>query len=159
MQQRLQRLTPTRKKRLAAVALIVTGVSASIALMLNAFQSNLLYFVTPAEVIAGAVAPGEDFRIGGLVAEGSIVRPDEQTLAIDFVITDTVNAIPVRYVGILPDLFREGQGVVAKGSLDGKGVFQAQEVLAKHDENYMPPEVAEALEAAKTLQVEKGGVP
>ncbi len=141
------------------MGLIVTGVSASIALMLNAFQSNLLYFVTPAEVVAGAVGPGENFRIGGLVAEGSISRPDKQTLAIDFDITDTVNTIPVRYVGILPDLFREGQGVVAKGSLDGQGVFQAQEVLAKHDENYMPPEVAEALEAAKTLQIETGRAP
>ena len=145
-------MTPRRAKRLGVAGVIVVGVSISIALMLNAFQSNLLYFVTPAEVNAGAVAPGEDFRVGGLVAEGSVSRPDEETLAIDFVITDTVNTIPVRYVGILPDLFREGQGVVAKGRLNGQGIFEAQEVLAKHDENYMPPEVAEALEAAKTLK-------
>jgi len=145
-------MTPTRVRRLCAAGLIIAGVSASVALMLNAFQSNLLYFITPAQITAGEAPAAEDFRVGGLVAQGSVHRPDEETLTIEFEITDTVNSIPVRYVGILPDLFREGQGVVAKGRLDSQGVFEAKEVLAKHDENYMPPEVADAIAAAKTLQ-------
>ncbi len=145
-------MTPTRVRRLGVAGLIVVGVSTAVALMLNAFQSNLLYFVTPAQVSAGEAPVSEDFRIGGLVAQGSVQRPDDETLTIEFEVTDTVNSIPVRYVGILPDLFREGQGVVARGRLDSQGVFEAKEVLAKHDENYMPPEVADALAAAKTLQ-------
>lgn len=131
--------------------LIVVGVSVALALALNAFQSNLLYFISPSEVNAGNAPVGRDFRIGGLVVEGSVDRPGNDLMVV-FEVTDTVETVPVRYSGILPDLFRDGQGVVAKGKLDDQGVFIAKEVLAKHDENYMPPEVADALEAAKTLQ-------
>ncbi len=133
--------------------LIVVGVSIAIALTLNAFQSNLLYFISPSEVVAGGAPVDKEFRIGGIVVEGSVDRPGEDML-VTFEVTDTVKTVPVRYSGILPDLFRDGQGIVAKGRLDTQGTFVAREVLAKHDENYMPPEVADALEAAKTLQTE-----
>ncbi len=133
--------------------LIVVGVSIAIALTLNAFQSNLLYFISPSEVVAGGAPVDKEFRIGGIVVEGSVDRPGEDML-VTFEVTDTVKTVPVRYSGILPDLFRDGQGIVAKGRLDTQGIFVAREVLAKHDENYMPPEVADALEAAKTLQTE-----
>ena len=146
-------MTPRRKRRLAMVSLIVVGVSITLALVLNAFHSNLLYFVSPSEVIAGQVPAGKKFRIGGLVVAGSVVRPDNDML-VQFKVTDTLSTVPVQYSGILPDLFRDGQGVVVKGHLNQAGMFQATEVLAKHDENYMPPEVADALEAAKTIKVE-----
>ena len=133
--------------------LIVVGVSIALALTLNAFQSNLLYFISPSEVVAGGAPIDKEFRIGGIVVEGSVIRPGEDMM-VTFEVTDTVETVPVRYSGILPDLFRDGQGVVAKGRLDTQGIFIAKEVLAKHDENYMPPEVADALEAAKTLQTE-----
>ena len=133
--------------------LIVVGVSIALALTLNAFQSNLLYFISPSEVVAGGAPVDKEFRIGGIVVEGSVDRPGEDML-VTFEVTDTVETVPVRYSGILPDLFRDGQGIVAKGRLDIQGTFVAREVLAKHDENYMPPEVADALEAAKTLQTE-----
>ena len=132
---------------------IVVGVSIALALTLNAFQSNLLYFISPSEVVAGGAPIDKEFRIGGIVVEGSVVRPGNDML-VTFHVTDTVETVPVRFSGILPDLFRDGQGVVAKGRLDTQGIFIAKEVLAKHDENYMPPEVADALEAAKTLQTE-----
>ena len=133
--------------------LIVVGVSIALALTLNAFQSNLLYFISPSEVVAGGAPIDKEFRIGGIVVEGSVVRPSNDML-VTFHVTDTVETVPVRFSGILPDLFRDGQGVVAKGRLDTQGIFIAKEVLAKHDENYMPPEVADALEAAKTLQTD-----
>lgn len=133
--------------------MIVVGVSIALALTLNAFQSNLLYFISPSEVVAGGAPIDKEFRIGGIVVEGSVVRPGNDML-VTFHVTDTVETVPVRFSGILPDLFRDGQGVVAKGRLDTQGIFIAKEVLAKHDENYMPPEVADALEAAKTLQTE-----
>ncbi len=131
----------------------MVGVSIALALTLNAFQSNLLYFISPSEVVAGGAPIDKEFRIGGIVVEGSVVRPSNDML-VTFHVTDTVETVPVRFSGILPDLFRDGQGVVAKGRLDTQGIFIAKEVLAKHDENYMPPEVADALEAAKTLQTE-----
>lgn len=146
-------MTPRRKQRLAMVGLIVVGVSITLALVLNAFQSNLLYFVSPSEVIAGQVPAGKNFRVGGLVVAGSVVRPGSDML-VQFEVTDTLNTVPVQYSGILPDLFRDGQGVVVKGHMNQAGMFQATEVLAKHDENYMPPEVADALEAAKTMKME-----
>lgn len=146
-------MTPRRARRLGMAGLIVIGVSVAIALTLNAFQSNLLYFVSPSEVAAGEVPQGKLFRVGGLVVEGSVIRPSDGLL-VQFQVTDTVNTVPVQYTGILPDLFRDGQGIVAKGKLNPDGVFVASEVLAKHDENYMPPEVADALEAAKTLKTE-----
>ena len=133
--------------------MIVVGVSIALALTLNAFQSNLLYFISPSEVVAGGAPIDKEFRIGGIVVEGSVVRPGNDML-VTFHVTDTVETVPVRFSGILPDLFRDGQGVVAKGRLDTQGIFIAKEVLAKHDENYMPPEVADALEAAKTLQTD-----
>lgn len=133
--------------------LIVAGTGISLALALNAFQSNLLYFVSPSEVKAGEAVVGKQIRIGGLVVDGSVDRPDDN-LTVHFEVTDTAHSVAVLYSGILPDLFREGQGVVVKGRLNGEGVFEASEVLAKHDENYMPPEVADALQAAKTLSSE-----
>lgn len=133
--------------------LIVVGVSVTLALTLNTFQSNLLYFISPSEIAAGDAPVDREFRIGGIVVEGSVDRPGEDML-VTFDVTDTVETVPVRFSGILPDLFRDGQGIVAKGKLDTQGRFIAREVLAKHDENYMPPEVADALEAAKTLQTE-----
>lgn len=143
----------TRQKRLAIIlgGLAALGIAAT--LILNAFQSNLVFFFTPTQVAAGEAPKDRAFRIGGLVKEGSLVRQD---VNVRFVVTDTAREIPVSYKGILPDLFQEGKGVVAQGSLGGDGQFTATEVLAKHDENYMPPEakaaVDQAHEAAKTLK-------
>jgi cytochrome c-type biogenesis protein CcmE len=116
-------------------------------LVLNAFQSNLVFFFTPSQVASHEAPRDRAFRVGGLVEAGSVVR-DKDALTVRFKVTDTVQAIPVVFTGILPDLFREGKGVVAQGRLAPDGTFQAQEVLAKHDENYMPPEAAEALRKA-----------
>ena len=135
------------------VGFIVIGMTATLVLVLNAFQSNLLYFVSPSEVKAGEVPINKPFRVGGLVVEGSVKRPGSDILVV-FDVTDTVHSVRVQYSGILPDLFRDGQGVVVKGKLNSQGTFEASEVLAKHDENYMPPEVADALNAAKTLKAE-----
>lgn len=141
-------MNPKRRKRLITIALVVGGMGLATALILTAFEKNLMYFYSPSEVVAGA-APGErKFRVGGLVVDGSVKRvPD--SLAVEFAVTDTVEEVLIRYEGILPDLFREGQGIVAHGRVRDDGVFEASEVLAKHDENYMPPEVASALAAAK----------
>ncbi len=131
-----------RKIAIAAGVLLVLG--AVTALVLNAFQSNLVFFYSPSQVVANEAPQGRTFRLGGLVENGSVKR---EGLVVRFVVTDTAQAIPVRYEGILPDLFKEGKGVVAQGQLQG-GVFVAREVLAKHDENYMPPEAAQALQDA-----------
>jgi len=146
-------MTPTRARRLGMAGLIVVGTATALALALNAFQSNLLYFISPSEVNAGQAPIEKQFRVGGLVVEGSVVRPGND-LTVQFEVTDTLHSVPVRYTGILPDLFRDGQGVDIKGKLNSSGVFVATEVLAKHDENYMPPEVADAIDAAKTLVTE-----
>lgn len=138
---------PKRKKIMVGVVSLVIGISVAVTLALKAFQENLMYFFSPSEVIAGEAPENRNFRIGGLVVEDSVVR-DRDSLLVEFVLTDTVNQVKVSYDGILPDLFREGQGIVANGRLNSKGVFVASEVLAKHDENYMPPEVAEAMEKA-----------
>ncbi|NIN37137.1 MAG: cytochrome c maturation protein CcmE [Gammaproteobacteria bacterium] len=138
---------PKRKKIMVGVVALVIGISLAVTLALKAFQENLMYFFSPSEVIAGAAPETRNFRIGGLVVEDSVVR-DRDSLLVEFVLTDTVNQVKVSYDGILPDLFREGQGIVANGRLNSQGVFVASEVLAKHDENYMPPEVAEAMEKA-----------
>jgi len=158
-------MTPTRKRRLIAVLLILIGVGAAGAITVYSLQQNLLYFQSPSEVAGIAMPSGRQFRLGGLVETGSTVR-DEGGLSVSFMVTDGLAKLPVNYVGILPDLFREGQGVIARGALDDQGVFQATEVLAKHDENYMPPEVADALEktghpgAAKTAtDTPKGAYP
>lgn len=136
-------MTP-RRKRLLAVVAIVIGVGAAAALATLAFEDNLLYFYSPTQILAGEAPQGRTFRIGGLVTAGSVQRTGG-SLEVRFVVTDNQESIPVRYTGLLPDLFREGQGVIAHGHLTESGEFAADEVLAKHDENYMPPEVAASL--------------
>lgn len=128
------------KPRHRKLAIIVSGVSAlgiAAALVLNAFESNMVFFFSPTQVAANEAPKGKSFRIGGLVEEGSIKRQSDG-VTVNFVVTDTAKFIPVVYTGILPDLFKEGKGVVAQGKLSPEGVFRADEVLAKHDENYMP---------------------
>ena len=134
-----------RHKRLALAGGVVAAVGAAAALVLNAFQSNLVFFYTPTQIDAREAPSGRTFRVGGMVEQGTLRRDGT---SVSFVVTDTAKSIPVRYQGILPDLFKEGKGVVAQGQLEG-GVFVAREVLAKHDENYMPPEAAEALKRAR----------
>ena len=139
-----------RHKRLIAIAGGVAVLAAAAALVLTAFQENLVFFFTPSQVAAKEAPLGRTFRIGGMVEKGSVKR---EGVEVRFVVTDTVKQMAVVYRGALPDLFREGKGVVAQGTLGADGVFQAKEVLAKHDENYMPPEAAHAVEQAqKTLQ-------
>lgn len=137
-------LTP-RQRRLGFVVFLLAGVSTAVALALSAFEENLLYFYPPADVVAGDAPKGYPVRMGGLVADGS-VQHAEEGLAVRFAVTDGGASVPVVYKGVLPDLFREGQGVVVRGTLSESGLFTAEEVLAKHDENYMPPEVADALD-------------
>jgi cytochrome c-type biogenesis protein CcmE len=136
---------PIRRQRLLVVLFVVLFSSAAVGLVAYALRGNINLFFPPAEVAAGRAPVGQPIRIGGMVAEGS-VRRSEESLAVRFELTDFQASVPVVYKGILPDLFDEGQGAVASGVLDGEGVLVASEVLAKHDENYMPPEVAEALE-------------
>ena len=126
------------------VGLIVLGVGCAAAFALTAFQDNLLYFYTPSDVSAGKAPANRVFRVGGMVTQGSFTRP-AGSLEARFVLTDFAKDVTVRYSGVLPDLFREGQGIVARGRLSGDGTFVAEEVLAKHDENYMPPVVADSL--------------
>ncbi len=130
------------------VAVVLGGVIVSATFALRAFEQNLLYFFSPTEIVAGEVPTDRTFRLGGLVQEGSVAR-DSGSLTVHFVVTDHANTVPVTYTGVLPDLFKEGQGVVARGRLEPNGLFAAEEVLAKHDENYMPPEVADALERGR----------
>lgn len=139
-----------RHKKLAIIVSAVTALGVASVLVLNAFQSNLVFFFSPSQVAANEAPIGKSFRIGGLVAEGSVQREGGTTVR--FAVTDTAQTIPVVYTGILPDLFREGKGVVAQGKISASGIFEADEVLAKHDENYMPPEAAEALEQAAKAQ-------
>ncbi len=140
-----------RHKKLAMIASGVTALGIASILVLNAFQSNLVFFFSPTQVAANEAPIGKSFRIGGLVEEGSVKR-DDSNVAVSFSVTDTAKTIPVVYTGILPDLFKEGKGVVAQGKMAANGVFEADEVLAKHDENYMPPEAASALEQAAQAQ-------
>lgn len=141
-------MTPTRKKRLMMVLFIVLGVGAATAVALTTLKDNMLHFVSPTDVHEAEVTPiDRQIRLGGLVAANS-VRRDADTLAIEFIVTDGRYDVPVSFQGILPDLFREGQGVIAHGHLDANGHFHANEVLARHDETYMPPEVMKSLEAA-----------
>jgi cytochrome c-type biogenesis protein CcmE len=133
-----------------AIAGGLAALGAAAALVLTAFQENLVFFFTPSQVAAREAPTGRTFRIGGMVEKGSVKR---QGVEVRFVVTDTAKSIPVLYNGALPDLFREGKGVVAQGQLGADGVFRAREVLAKHDENYMPPDAAHAVEQAqKTLK-------
>jgi len=140
-------MTPTRKRRLTAVLLILAVLAAAAAIATWSLQQNLLYFQSPSEVVAQALPAGRDFRLGGLVKKGSVAR-GQDGLMVTFMVTDGQAEIPVQFEGILPDLFREGKGVIAIGALNEGGTFHAHDVLAKHDENYMPPEVAEALREA-----------
>ena len=140
-----------RHKRLALIGggLATLGVAA--ALILNAFQSNLVFFFSPSQVLAKEAPQGKAFRIGGMVEAGSLKRQGDG-LTVRFNVTDTAKTVPVVYTGILPDLFKEGKGVVAQGQLGTDGTFHATQILAKHDENYMPPEAAHAVEQAKKAQ-------
>jgi cytochrome c-type biogenesis protein CcmE len=144
-----------RHKRLALVAAGLAGLAIASTLVLSAFQKNLVFFFTPSQVAANEAPKGRSFRIGGLVEPGSVKRQDDG-ITVSFAVTDTAKTIPVTYKGVLPDLFREGKGVVTQGKLGADGVFVANEVLAKHDENYMPPEAQHAVDqahkAAKTVK-------
>ena len=133
----------SRHQRLFGIGLGLLLLCGALFFVLNAFQSNLVFFFTPTQVAAGEAPKDGHFRVGGLVKAGSIQRDG---LAVAFVVTDTQREVPVRYVGLLPDLFKEGKGVVAQGRLEGGQLFVASEVLAKHDENYMPPEAQHALD-------------
>lgn len=137
-----------RHKRFAFIGLGLVVLGVATVLILNAFQSNLVFFFTPTQVVSGEAPHGRSFRIGGMVEDGSLVRENDG-LTVHFTVTDTAKSVSVTYKGILPDLFKEGKGAVAQGQLGVDGTFVASEVLAKHDENYMPPEVADALAKAK----------
>ena len=141
-----------RSKRLMLVGGGVALLVAAVALVLSAFQQNLVFFHTPSEIAEGKAPAGKTFRVGGLVEDGSIKR-EADGLTVSFVITDTAKVIPVSYRGTLPDLFKEGKGAVVQGKLEADGTLRASEVLAKHDENYMPPEAAHAVEQASKSAV------
>lgn len=141
-------MTPVRRRRLILIGLVVGGVAISATFALRAFQQNLLYFFSPTQIADGEAPTGRSFRLGGLVMKHSVKR-HPGSLTVDFVVTDLRHQVPVRYTGVLPDLFHEGKGVVARGHYDKSGVFVADEVLAKHDANYMPPQVADELAKAK----------
>jgi cytochrome c-type biogenesis protein CcmE len=147
-------MTP-RRRRLFWVLGIVAGVGLAGGLALRAFQQNVMFYFDPSRIAAGEVRPGQRFRLGGMVEKGSVTRTPG-SLAVSFVVTDFRNSVPVRFDNVLPDLFREGAGVVAHGRLDQHGVFIADEVLAKHDEKYMPPEVARSLKQAAAANAAAG---
>ena len=142
-----------RHKRFVLIGVGVAGLALSATLVLSAFQKNLVFFFTPSQVAANEAPVGKSFRIGGLVEVGSVKR-EADGVTVQFVVTDTAKSLPVLYKGILPDLFREGKGVVTQGRLGPDGLFRAEEVLAKHDENYMPPAAQDAIDkaGAKTAQ-------
>ena len=145
-----------RQKRFVLIGLGLVALAVAAALVLNAFQSNLGFFYTPTQAANGEVPQGRSFRIGGMVEAGSLKREGDG-LTVHFVVTDMAKRVPVTYKGILPDLFKEGKGAVAQGQLVAGGTFVASEVLAKHDENYMPPEAADALAKAKTAGAQSSG--
>ena len=144
-----------RSRRKVLVLAVVFGVATSTVLGLTAFEENLLYFYSPTQVKTGDAPQNHTFRVGGLVVDGSVKRAAD-SLTVQFDVTDNEESMTVEYTGILPDLFREGQGIVAMGSFNSDGHFVADEVLAKHDEKYMPPEVADALKAAEEAAKERG---
>jgi cytochrome c-type biogenesis protein CcmE len=144
-------MTPQRRKRLYLVLGIVAGVSVAAALALSAFRQNVTFYFIPTQVAAGAVHGDQSFRLGGMVSKGSVQRA-AGSLQVSFVLTDFKHDVPVTYTGVLPDLFREGQGVIAHGHLGAHGVFVADEVLAKHDEKYMPPKIAGTAPSTPTVQ-------
>lgn len=144
-------MTPRRKKRLLIITIMLIGLSAATALALQAFNENMMFFYSPTEIKSGKAPKDHDFRLGGMVVVGS-VRREENSLTVQFDLTDNNEIITVNYEGILPDLFREGQGIIARGQLNQDGVINAVEVLAKHDENYMPPEISESMQQNKGEQ-------
>ncbi|MDT8437982.1 MAG: cytochrome c maturation protein CcmE [Wenzhouxiangellaceae bacterium] len=137
-------MTPTRKKRLVFVAVLIVGISAAATVAISSMNENMRFFISPSDVQTQEFSPDRQFRLGGLVVDGS-VRKSDRDLTVEFAVTDGAASVPIVFDGILPDLFREGQGIVAHGFFRN-GRFEAHEVLAKHDENYMPPEVQKALE-------------
>jgi cytochrome c-type biogenesis protein CcmE len=141
----------TRHKKLMWIAVAVLGLGAVAALILNAFNSNLVFFFSPTQIVKGEAPRDRAFRVGGLVEAGSVKR-EADGVTVRFKVTDTAQAVTVAYTGILPDLFKEGKGVVAEGRLGADGVFTASQVLAKHDENYMPPEAASAVDQAQKAE-------
>jgi cytochrome c-type biogenesis protein CcmE len=147
-----------RHKRAAIVVGVLAAVGTAVALVLNAFNSNLVFFYTPSQIAAKEAPQGRTFRVGGMVEAGTVVR---EGVTVRFLVTDTAKTVPVKYDGVLPDLFKEGKGVVAQGQLGPDGVFVAREVLAKHDENYMPPEAADAVQKAEKVraQMSQGAKP
>lgn len=143
-----------KRRRLYFVLLGMLGLGTAMALMLTAMEDNIVFFFSPSEMKERAAAPQQRLRVGGLVEEGTIIKSGE---TVRFTVTDNVERLTIQYTGILPDLFREGQGIVAEGKMGTDGVFMATDVLAKHDENYMPPEVAEALKKTGHWQPEGSG--
>lgn len=137
-------MKPVRRQRLILIVLMILGIGTAVGFALKSFNENLMYFFSTTDVMAGKAPKDALFRLGGMVVKGSVERPGDG-LTVRFKLTDFSKEVTVEYTGILPDLFREGQGIVANGKLDGRGVFVAEEVLAKHDENYMPPEVKASL--------------
>ncbi len=140
-------MTPKRKQRLILVIALLTGITLATVLVLKALQENINLFFSPTQIAKGQAPQDTSFRLGGMVVDGSVSRADDD-LTVVFELTDTAEKVSVNYKGILPDLFREGQGIVTQGKLDESGTFIASEVLAKHDENYMPPEVSDAVNKA-----------
>ncbi|MGR9116310.1 MAG: cytochrome c maturation protein CcmE [Gammaproteobacteria bacterium] len=141
-------MNPKRKKRLIIIVSILLGSATVIGLVLYALQQNINLYYAPTQISEGEAPVNQRIRVGGMVVDGSVER-SQDSLHVRFTLTDYAHTVDVDYTGILPDLFREGQGIIAQGKLDADGVFQADEVLAKHDENYMPPEVAESLKRPK----------
>lgn len=142
-------MKPVRKRRLILIGIMIIVLGVAVFFALRAFNENLMFFFSTSDVVSGKAPANSQFRIGGMVVKGSVQRPAD-SLLVKFILTDFNQEVTVEYTGILPDLFREGQGIVAKGRLNKQGVFVAEEVLAKHDENYMPPEVAGSLK--KTME-------
>lgn len=147
----------TRHKRMAFILVGLAGLAVAAGLVLNALNSNLALYISPTDVLAGNAPKDNAFRLGGMVVEGSLKRQNDG-LTVHFDVTDNHKTIPVAFTGILPDLFQEGQGVVAQGRMDGAGMFKATEVLAKHDENYMPPQVADMLEKGEQAKQASGAM-
>lgn len=147
-------MTPRRKKRMLFVAFLVVGVGATVALGLNAFHHNLMYFYSPSQIAAGKAPVGHLFRVGGIVKKGS-VKHGKNGMKVRFVLTDGAHSVPVFFTGALPDLFRVGQGIVAEGRLAPNGHFMASQVLAKHSSTYMPPNVASELKTARAKKAEQ----
>jgi len=142
-------MTPARKKRLTLITVLILGTAIAVSLILKAMNENVMFFFSPTQIKAGEAPKNRPFRVGGIVVMGSVKRSTD-SVKVTFDLTDSENSIPIKYHGILPDLFREGQGIIANGRLNKQGQLVADEVLAKHDENYMPPEVEEMMKVKKS---------